>query len=125
MSPEAMEKLEFTQAADVYSFGKLLIFETNSKAPSNQEHVLIGGLIDLYTTYYPGIIMCEVATGSKPFSDLEDKPLLLAMKVLMGQRPTFTGGVSMDYQKIAEACWQCEPESRPSFETVKRNLDFL
>lgn len=67
--------------------------------------------------------MCEVATGSMPFSDLEDKPLLLAMKVLMGQRPTFTCDVPMDYQKIAEACWHSEPDSRPSFETVRRNLE--
>jgi serine/threonine protein kinase len=58
MAPEAMEKDEFTAAADVYSFG---------------------------------MVMWEVATGEAPFAaDLKQlSPVLLVMRLLMGQRPAF------------------------------------
>ena len=72
-----------------------------------------------------GIIMCEAATGQKPFADLQlcqDRPVVLVMKLLMGLRPGFNGGVPKDYQKLAEKCWHPDPNLRPAFKSVCAEL---
>jgi serine/threonine protein kinase len=91
MAPEAMEKDQFTAAADVYSFG---------------------------------MVMWEVATGKAPFE--EDKkqlsPVLLVVRLLLGQRPEFSPHHDHAYQKIAKSCWHSDPNLRPTFSTLLPEL---
>ena len=91
MAPEAMERDEFTAAADVYSFGE-----------REREGVIgAGGLLFVCVCVCVcvcvlcvcvGMVMWEVATGRAPFE--EDKkqlsPVLLVMRLLMGYRPSFS-----------------------------------
>lgn len=94
MAPEAMERDEFTAAADVYSFG---------------------------------MVMWEVATGEAPFAaDLKQlSPVLLVMRLLMGQRPAFHPHHDPAYQQIAQSCWHGDPNLRPTFSTVLSELQEL
>ncbi|CAI8035970.1 Serine/threonine-protein kinase EDR1 [Geodia barretti] len=91
MAPEAMEKDQFTAAADVYSFG---------------------------------MVMWEVAMGKAPFE--EDKkqlsPVLLVVRLLLGQRPEFSPHHDHAYQKIAKSCWHSDPNLRPTFSTLLPEL---
>lgn len=69
-----------------------------------------------------GIILCEAATGQKPFADLHLTPVVLVMKIVMGLRPSFNGGVPKEYQSLAESCWHADPNLRPTFKSVLRLL---
>ncbi len=66
--------------------------------------------------------MCEAATGQKPFADMQQPPVVLVMKLLMGARPSFNGGVPKAYQKVAERCWHGDPNLRPTFQCVMEAL---
>ena len=131
MAPEASEKLEFTQAADVYSFGECtyvytkihtLTSTTSSHCHNCHNcHTIPPSLVHSHP--HTGIVMCEVGTGERPYS--EDKPFLLTMQVVMGTRPRFTQTTPTSYQRVAEKCWQGEPKDRPSFESVLRELDSI
>ena len=79
MAPEAMERDEFTAAADVYSFGE----EGGREGEEGVRYQCV---------MCAGMVMWEVATGEVPFaSDLKQlSPVLLVMRLLMGYRPVFT-----------------------------------
>lgn len=112
MAPEAMERDEFTTAADVYSFGE-------EGERERRECVMY--------TVCTGMVMWEVATGEVPFaSDLKQlSPVLLVMRLLMGHRPAFTASHNQSYKKIAESCWHGDPNRRPTFSTILSELRHL
>ena len=90
----------------------------------NREKLKVVSLY-IFRPYYAGIIMCEAATGQKPFADIQlcqDRPVVLVMKLLMGLRPGFNGGVPKEYQKLAERCWHPDPNLRPAFKSVCAEL---
>ena len=66
--------------------------------------------------------MCEAATGQKPFADLQLSAVVLVMRLVMGLRPSFNGGVPKEYQKVAESCWHADPNLRPTFQSVLAEL---
>ena len=66
--------------------------------------------------------MCEAATGQIPFADIHLSPVVLVMKLMMGLRPSFNGGVPNEYQRLAEKCWHGDPNLRPTFQTILEEL---
>ena len=66
--------------------------------------------------------MCEAATGQKPFADMQLSAVVLVMKLVMGLRPSFNGGVPKEYQRVAEMCWHADPNLRPTFQSVLAEL---
>ena len=76
-----------------------------------------------HTHTHTGIIMCEAATGQKPFTDLcVNNPVCMVMKLVMGVRPSFNGGVPSAYRSVTEKCWAGDPDLRPSFPDVQKQL---
>ena len=120
MAPEAMEKDEFTAAADVYSFGeRKREGEREEGGTSKGRERSKGGRVgkereggtskgregrgrkeqgwegverEGYSKCVcsTGIIMWAVATGEAPFAVDLKSPVLLVMRLLMGHRPVFS-----------------------------------
>lgn len=63
--------------------------------------------------YSFGILMYEVITGEKAYSELYKKaninPFLITSKVLTGYRPTFHTRIQPSFQKLIEQCWSENP----------------
>jgi serine/threonine protein kinase len=62
--------------------------------------------------YAFGILMWEVATHQRPFSD-RPHDAALAKDIVGGLRPSINNIVIMDYVKMMEACWNAESSMRP------------
>lgn len=88
-------------------------------APEAMEKFEFTATADVYSF---GIIMCEAATGQKPFADMQLSAVVLVMKLVMGLRPSFNGGVPKEYQRVAEMCWHADPNLRPTFQSVLAEL---
>ena len=72
----------------------------------------------------PGILLCEVATGEKPYADAPC-PIFLTIKVIMGHRPTLACNVPSPYQKLAVECWNGDLNMRPTFRYALGELNKL
>ena len=74
--------------------------------------------------YSFGILLCEVATGEKPYADAPC-PIFLTIKVIMGHRPTLACNVPSPYQKLAVECWNGDLNMRPTFRYALGELNKL
>lgn len=87
-APEVLESTEYTEKADIYSFGVLLTELDTCEAPF---HSVVG------------------ANGEKM------KPFLILKQVVDGLlRPSLTDGCPQRIRKAADACFQHDPKLRPS-----------
>eukprot|EP01094_Clydonella_sp_ATCC50884_P021946 TRINITY_DN493_c0_g3_i1.p1 TRINITY_DN493_c0_g3~~TRINITY_DN493_c0_g3_i1.p1 ORF type:complete len:2040 (-),score=911.87 TRINITY_DN493_c0_g3_i1:136-6255(-) len=88
LAPEIMNNDEYTEKADVYSYGVMLW--------------------ELYTR--------EDFFGEISFmSALENK-------VIEGQRPAIPDHCPAEYRHLIETCWSGNPEERPSFVEIKKEI---
>jgi len=93
LSPEIMRGEEYTEKADVYSFG-IILWE-----------ILTGGLpFDEF----------PVAHSSFMYQ-LEDE-------IMNGLRPTIPSDANQDYTNLIKDCWQNDPLKRPNFPEIYQRL---
>uniref|UniRef100_A0AAV1V5D3 Protein kinase domain-containing protein n=1 Tax=Peronospora matthiolae TaxID=2874970 RepID=A0AAV1V5D3_9STRA len=96
-APEVLESSEYTEKADIYSFGVLLSELDTGKAP------------------YHNMLR---PNGEKA------KPFLILKKVVDGSlRPSLVTGCPQRIRKAAEACFQHDPKLRPSAAELVKLLD--
>ncbi|PKB96760.1 kinase-like protein [Rhizophagus irregularis] len=63
--------------------------------------------------YSLGMIMWELTTGCKPFTDVEHDHSLI-FNILDGARPEITEDTPECYTNLMKSCWDSDPEKRPS-----------
>lgn len=71
--------------------------------------------------YAFGILLYEIVTNLTPFADI-DNQIVLAMKVSNGNRPEFKTPINESYRRLIESCWSQNPEDRPTFDDIVREL---
>nr|UDO46925.1 ser/thr kinase [Pandoravirus massiliensis] len=76
--------------------------------------------VDVYSF---GIVMWEVVTRRRPFADRGFADVALA--VLDGVRPAIPSSCPSDLAKLMTACWDADPDARPSMEEVVARLDTI
>ena len=71
--------------------------------------------------YAFGIIMHLMATGESPFRDREfDRGL--ACDIMGGLRPSMPDSAPDEYKKLAEQCYDADPDKRPRANIVCRHI---
>ncbi|CAB4446060.1 unnamed protein product [Rhizophagus irregularis] len=71
--------------------------------------------------YCMGMIMWELTTGCKPFSNVEHD-INLVYKILDGERPEITKDTPKRFASLMKSCWDPDPEKRPSITEVRKTL---
>lgn len=89
---------------------ELLLFEGDTPPPSTNA-------MDIYSY---GVILWELAARREPFKGLQDAQIL--MKIQQGKRDSIPTDCHPIWKEIIEACWQQDPQRRPS---AKQVLDRL
>jgi serine/threonine protein kinase len=95
LAPEIMKKEQYTEKADVYSFG-IILWELLVRNKPFDEY--------------------EVA-HSQFISALEDEI------IVNGLRPTIPPDCPTEYRELICDCWQGDPKRRPNFEEICRRLN--
>ena len=70
--------------------------------------------VDVYAF---AMIMYVVLSGLEPYKDCKNQ-MVLARKVLAGERPPIPGHVAAPYRELIERCWDTSPEMRPDFSEI-------
>jgi serine/threonine protein kinase len=70
--------------------------------------------VDVYAF---AVLMFVVLTGLEPFSDCRNQ-MVLARRVMNGDRPTIPGSLGAGYAQLIQECWDTSPEKRPGFEEI-------
>ncbi|GBB90454.1 hypothetical protein RclHR1_01740031 [Rhizophagus clarus] len=73
--------------------------------------------------YSMGMIMWELTTGCKPFSDVEHDHNLI-YKILDGKRPEITEDTPGCYVDLMKSCWDPDPKQRPSAKMIRNTFDY-
>jgi len=74
--------------------------------------------------YAFGIVLWELFTCDYPFRDVP--PALLGHSIVkQGQRPAWPSSVPKGYRDLANACWDQNPDARPTFEVILEELHRL
>nr|UMO78191.1 Serine/threonine protein kinase [Pandoravirus belohorizontensis] len=76
--------------------------------------------VDVYSF---GVVMWEVVTRRRPFADRRFADVALA--VLDGARPDIPASCPADLADLMTACWDADPDARPSMEEVVSRLDAI
>ncbi|BCU03103.1 serine/threonine protein kinase [Pandoravirus japonicus] len=76
--------------------------------------------VDVYSF---GVVMWEVVTRRRPFADRRFADVALA--VLDGARPDIPTSCPADLADLMTACWDADPDARPSMEDVVTRLDAI
>uniref|UniRef100_U9V5S8 Protein kinase domain-containing protein n=1 Tax=Rhizophagus irregularis (strain DAOM 181602 / DAOM 197198 / MUCL 43194) TaxID=747089 RepID=U9V5S8_RHIID len=71
--------------------------------------------------YCMGMIMWELTTGCKPFSNVEHD-INLVYRILDGERPEITEDTPECFANLMKRCWDSDPEKRPSITEVRKTL---
>ena len=72
--------------------------------------------------YSFGMIMWELTTGCKPFSNVEHD-IQLIYKILDGVRPEITEDTPECYADLMKSCWDNDPNKRPSITEIRKTFD--
>lgn len=67
-----------------------------------------------------GLIMYQIVTNERPYKNLKNS--YIAQKVKNGERPLFHVPVLKSYQNLIKKCWSQDPNKRPSFDQIVREL---
>ena len=68
------------------------------------------------------MIMWELTTGCKPFSNIEHD-IHLVYKILDGERPKIAKDTPECYANLMNSCWDPDPKKRPSATEVRLTFD--
>ncbi|GLC40874.1 Receptor-interacting serine/threonine-protein kinase 3 [Pleodorina starrii] len=99
-------------------------------APEIVTHKRVTKAADAYAF---GVVMWEMLTGSRLYSDLftsgrekrvRDK-LILAKVAHEGLRPVFPEGTPHEYALLARRCWTADPTLRPTFTEILAELELI
>ncbi|EXX65642.1 uncharacterized protein OCT59_024043 [Rhizophagus irregularis] len=71
--------------------------------------------------YSVGVLLWEISSGQIPFHNIE-YDVILALRILNGFRETPISNTPDDYVNIYTACWNSEPEDRPTIIEVIQKL---
>ncbi|WIA33746.1 hypothetical protein OEZ86_006861 [Tetradesmus obliquus] len=85
------------------------------------EVMLQGRISKAADVYSFGITLWDLFTGGHAYHGIP-KALLGHQVAVCGLRPAFPDFTPSEYRALAEACWQAEPERRPSFQEILATL---
>ncbi|GES81616.1 kinase-like domain-containing protein [Rhizophagus clarus] len=71
--------------------------------------------------YSLSMIMWEITTGRKPFSNITHDHQL-AYKIIDGERPKITDDTPKCLAKLMKRCWDSDPTKRPSITEIRETL---
>ncbi|PKY21930.1 kinase-like protein [Rhizophagus irregularis] len=71
--------------------------------------------------YCMGMIMWELTTGCKPFSNVEHD-IQLIYKILDGERPKITEDTPECYANLMKSCWDNDPKKRTTMTEVRKTF---
>lgn len=75
--------------------------------------------IDVYSF---GMIVYEIVTEHFPYQNIKSK-LKIYANVTSGQRPTIPSSVNFNWTELIQACWNQQPEKRPTFTEICNVLE--
>lgn len=112
---------EFTTGANSNSSKK------SDKVPNTPEYLapevikeeLFSKSSDVYAF---AMIVYEIVTDEKPFSNMGNIYKILK-EIASNGRPKFNKQIPDCYRMLIESCWSSEPEKRPSFSDIVKNLE--
>jgi len=67
--------------------------------------------------YSFGMIMWEITTGCKPFSNVEHDHILI-YQIINGKRPEITDDTPECFANLMKSCWDLDPLKRPSIKEI-------
>ncbi|EXX69391.1 Bck1p [Rhizophagus irregularis DAOM 197198w] len=73
--------------------------------------------------YSMGMIVWELTTGCKPFSNCEHD-FSLVYKIIDGDRPEITSDTPECISNLMESCWNSDPAKRPTVSEIYKALSF-
>jgi len=76
---------------------------------------------DLYSF---GIVLWELLTAQDPFPNIETFSMMLDQVCIDHERPEIPENCPETLRELMEACWDPEPQRRPSFESLLKNRVF-
>ncbi|GES98774.1 kinase-like domain-containing protein [Rhizophagus clarus] len=59
--------------------------------------------------YSIGVLLWQISSGRKPFSDT-DYDIMLSLAIVNGEREEITKDTPVEYSKLIEGCWKFEPD---------------
>ena len=74
--------------------------------------------------YSIGIIMWELATGKRPFSN-EKHDSILAVSIVNGDRPPISEDIPSLYVETMKNCWNSDPDKRPDSSQLIETFETL
>lgn len=81
------------------------------------------GYIKASDVYAFGIILSEILSGQKPYSQHKKlSSYALLLKVVNGYRPLLDPSIPEAYKELIQRCWHQEPSCRPTFDQIVSEL---
>jgi serine/threonine protein kinase len=82
-----------------------------------------GGYTGAVDVYAFGMLLFEIATAKRPFSDMKfANRRQFARAVEQGTRPEFLGGEPDECRELIQRCWHHTPTQRPAFSEIIADL---
>ncbi|CAB4431018.1 unnamed protein product [Rhizophagus irregularis] len=115
-------------AANKWKIGDLGLSQPeNNESPNNEIYGVIpyiapeifkGAAFSKETDIYSfGMIMWELTTGCKPFTNVKHD-IHLIYKILDGKRPNITEDTPKCYANLMKSCWDPDPKKRPPIKEI-------
>lgn len=118
--------LGLARALDAAALGGDLTGETGTYAymsPENVRHELYTSASDVWSW---GVLAVECLTRQRPYSHLHATPVQIAIEVSRGNlKPLVPTDAPRDLQMLLNACFEADPDARPTFGLVVAHLQVI